>query len=39
LVEGAGSQDANDIYYHIDGLATGELYSKKEIAFGQHQQF
>ena len=35
LVEGAGSQNANGIYYRIDGLANGELYSKREVACGQ----
>jgi BTB/POZ domain len=35
LVEGAGSKDANGIYYRIDGLANGELYSKREISCGQ----
>jgi hypothetical protein len=35
LVEGAGSEDANGIYYRIDGLANGELYSKREVACGQ----
>jgi hypothetical protein len=35
LVEGAGSQNANGIYYYIDGLANGELYSKREVACGQ----
>mmetsp|Transcript_12999 Transcript_12999/g.14875 ORF Transcript_12999/g.14875 Transcript_12999/m.14875 type:complete len:552 (+) Transcript_12999:152-1807(+) len=35
LVEGAGLQDANGIYYFIDGLANGDLYSKREIACGQ----
>jgi hypothetical protein len=35
LVEGAGSKDANGIYYRVDGLANGELYSKREISCGQ----
>jgi len=35
LVEGAGSPDANGIYYYIDGLANGDLYSKREVACGQ----
>ncbi|KAG7351276.1 BTB/POZ domain containing protein [Nitzschia inconspicua] len=35
LVEGAGSKNANGIYYRIDGLANGELYSKREISCGQ----
>jgi hypothetical protein len=35
LVEGAGSEDANGIYYKIDGLANGELYSKREVSCGQ----
>jgi hypothetical protein len=35
LVEGAGRQNANGIYYRIDGLANGELYSKREVACGQ----
>ena len=35
LVEGAGSEDANGIYYRIDGLHNGELYSKREVACGQ----
>jgi hypothetical protein len=35
LVEGAGSKNANGIYYRIDGLANGELYSKREVACGQ----
>jgi hypothetical protein len=30
LVEGAGSKNAIGIYYRIDGLANGELYSKRE---------
>ena len=36
LVEGAGSQNANGIYYRIDGLANGELYTKREVVCG-HQ--
>jgi hypothetical protein len=39
LVEGAGSKDANGIYYRIDGLANGELYSKREISCGQEYVF
>lgn len=39
LVEGAGSQDANGIYYRIDGLANGELYSKREVACGQQHVY
>lgn len=35
LVEGAGSENANGIYYRIDGLHNGELYSKREVACGQ----
>lgn len=35
LVEGAGSLDANGIYYYIEGLANGDLYTKREIACGQ----
>ena len=35
LVEGAGSKNVNGIYYRIDGLANGELYSKREISCGQ----
>jgi hypothetical protein len=34
-VEGAGRQNANGVYYRIDGLANGELYSKREVACGQ----
>ena len=35
LVEGAGSKNVNGIYFRIEGLANGELYSKREIACGQ----
>lgn len=35
LVEGAGSKDTNGIYYKIEGLSNGELYSKREVACGQ----
>jgi hypothetical protein len=35
LVEGAGSEAANGIYYRIDGLINGDLYSKREVACGQ----
>ena len=35
LVEGAGSKEANGMYFRIDGLANGELYSKREVACGQ----
>lgn len=35
LVEGAGSMNANGIYYRIDGLENGDLYSKREVACGQ----
>jgi hypothetical protein len=39
LVEGAGSKDANGIYYKIDGLTNGELYSKREVACGQQHVY
>ena len=39
LVEGAGSVDVNGIYYRIDGLANGELYSKREVACGQQHVY
>ena len=35
IVEGAGSANVNGIYYYIDGLANGDLYSKREVACGQ----
>jgi len=35
LVEGGGSANANGIYYHIEGLTNGDLYSKREVACGQ----
>jgi hypothetical protein len=35
LVEGAGTKETNGMYYKIDGLANGELYSKREVACGQ----
>jgi len=35
LVEGAGVRDANGIYYRVQGLAKGDLYSKREVACGQ----
>jgi hypothetical protein len=39
LVEGAGSKDANGIYYRISGLTNGELYSKREVACGQQHVY
>lgn len=39
LVEGAGSTNVNGIYYHISGLANGELYSKREVACGQQHVY
>ena len=39
LVEGAGSPNVNGIYYHINGLANGELYSKREVACGQQHVY
>lgn len=30
LVEGAGTADANGIYYRIEGLSQGEVFSKRE---------
>ena len=39
LVENAGSFDVNGIYYKIDGLANGELYSKREVACGQQHVY
>lgn len=39
VVEGAGSQDANGIYYYIHGLENGELYSKREVACGQQHVY
>ncbi len=39
LVEGAGAPNVNGIYYHINGLANGELYSKREVACGQQHVY
>ena len=39
LVEGAGSTDANGLYYKIDGLSNGELFSKREVACGQQNVY
>lgn len=39
LVEGAGSKDANGMYYKIEGLTNGELYSKREVACGQQHVY
>jgi hypothetical protein len=39
LVEGAGSPNANGMYYHIHGLASGDLYSKREVACGQQHVY
>lgn len=39
LVEGAGSANANGIYYQIHGLANGDLYSKREVVCGQQHVY
>lgn len=39
LVEGAGSANVNGIYYYIDGLSNGDLYSKREVACGQQHVY
>eukprot|EP00980_Cylindrotheca_fusiformis_P006424 scaffold1375_cov137-Cylindrotheca_fusiformis.AAC.13 len=39
LVEGAGSKDTNGIYYKIEGLTNGELYSKREVVCGQQHVY
>lgn len=35
LVEGAAIADVNGVYYRIDGLVNGDLYSKRELNCGQ----
>jgi len=35
LVEDCGINDANGMYYRIEGLSNGQLYTKKEVANGQ----
>lgn len=35
LVEGAGMNDVNGMYYPLQGLSNGQLYSKREVACGQ----
>lgn len=39
LVEGAGMNDANGVYYHISKLAHGDLYSKRELACAQQNVY